>query len=123
MKGNPIGCDNKMLINKAGKLITDLDFRGTKMEYLDKLTAKELFLIISATLQTVNRKETFTAKDLVPSNWEETIYEPISRACGDRAEASRLLSVVIKQALIMSPLIFRHDGGTDRWDLTVYTRV
>lgn len=112
-----------MLIDKAGKIIVDLDFRGTKIGYLDKLTAKELFLIISDTLQIVNKKEKFTAKDLAPINWEKTIYEPILTACGDKKEASKLFSIIVKQALIMSPLPFRHEGSNEQWELTSYTRI
>ena len=114
-----------MLLDESGKLITELDFRGTKLEYMDKLTAKELFLIISNTLRLVNRKERFTAKDIAPTcDWDKTLYQPIMSACnGDKKEASKLLSVVIKQALIMSPLIFRHESGEDQWDLVVYTKV
>ena len=112
-----------MLIDKTGKIITDLDFRGTKTEYLDKLKAREILQIISVALQTVNKIERFAAKDLVPANWEKSVYAPIFAVCGDKKEASKLLSVIVKQALIMSPLPFRHEGSADQWDLTVYTRI
>ncbi|MCL2821751.1 MAG: hypothetical protein FWD86_00945 [Firmicutes bacterium] len=112
-----------MLIDKTGKIVTDLDFRGTKIEYLDKLTAKELFHIISATLQTVNKKEKFTAKELTPVSWEKTVYEPILTSSSDKAAASKLLSIIVKQALIMSPLPFLVESGADQWEATTYIRI
>ena len=113
-----------MLIDKTGKTITDLDFRGSKIEYLDKLTAKELFLIISTTLQTINKMERFTAKDVAPFPWDKTVYLPILAACGnDKKEASKMMSIVVKQALIMSPLPFHHAGGESQWDSAEYTRI
>jgi len=113
-----------MLIDKNGKIITELDFRGTKIEYLDKLTAKELFLMISATLQSVNKKDRFVAKDLIPSDWDSSVYTPILLSVdGEKKEASKLLSIIVKQALIMSPLPFRHESGSDQWEATVFSRV
>ncbi|MCL2598864.1 MAG: hypothetical protein FWD76_03020 [Firmicutes bacterium] len=113
-----------MLIDKNGKIIVELDFRGTKIGYLDALTAKELFLIIKDTLEAVNKRDNFIAKDLVPSDWVGTNYEPILKACsGDKKEASKLLSIVVKQALIMSPLPFRHEAGEDQWDAVTFARV
>lgn len=113
-----------MLIDKSGKTITELNFRGTKIEYLDKLTAKELFLIISATLQTVNKMDNFVAKDILPDKWEDSVYMPILTACeNDKKNASRLLSIIVKQALIMSPLPFRHEAGDDQWEAVTFSRV
>ena len=111
-----------MLLGKTGKLIKSLDFRGTKVEYLDKLSAKELFLIMTAAQQLVNMKEKFKAKDLAPKNWKGTIYQPILDACGDKNYADRLFGVIIKQALIMTPLLFRQTGGDTDWEATTYVR-
>jgi len=111
-----------MLLDKSGKLVTDLDFRGTKIEFLDKLTAKELFLIVATIQQLVNKKEFFTANELAPENWEKTIYQPMYSACGnDKSSAGRLFGVIVKQALIMSPLLFSQDGDSSRE--SVYKRV
>jgi len=113
-----------MLITKCGDTVTKLDFRGSKGEYIEKLTGKELFLIIAEALNAVNKTDKFTAKALTPSEWEGTVYAPILRACDDdKKEASRLLSIIVKQAIIMSPLPFRHEGGEDQWDQVVFTRI
>ena len=111
-----------MLIDKSGKLVTNLDFRGTKIEFLDKLTAKELFLLISTILQLVNRKESFTAKDLSPEDWNGTIYHPLFEACGEKkSDAGRLFGSIVKQALIMTPLLFRQESESE-WT-SVYVRI
>ncbi|MCL2061062.1 MAG: hypothetical protein FWH03_00345 [Firmicutes bacterium] len=112
-----------MLLDKSGKLVKSLDFRGTKIEYLDRLTAKELFLIMTAAQQSVNLKESFKAKDLAPKNWKGTIYEPIANACkDDKNYADRLFGVIIKQALIMTPLLFRQASSDNEFEATTYIR-
>ena len=111
-----------MLLGKTGKLIKKLDFRGTKVEYLDKVTAKELLLIMTAAQQLVNLKEKFKAKDLAPKNWNNTVYQPLYDACGDKQEADRLFGIIIKQALIMTPLLFRQVGADTEWESITYVR-
>jgi hypothetical protein len=96
-----------MLLDVKGKLVKKLDFRGTSFDKLNKLNAHELFLIITQAQQAVNMRERFKAKELAPSDWKGTAYEPISRVCDDKKEADKLFGVVIKQALIMTPLLFR----------------
>jgi len=106
-----------MLINKADKLVKKLDFRGTKIEYLDKVSSKDLLLIVTAMEQQVNVLEKFKATDLTPKEgcWSQTVYNPIMEACKQcvkepdkaKSNANRLLGVIIKSALIMSPLLFR----------------
>ena len=100
-----------MLLNKKGQLVKHLDFRGTSIEYLDKLTAHELFLIIANAQQLVNLNSIrFKATELAPQDWSKTVFQPIMDACGgDRAMALRLFGVVIKQALIVSPLLFSQE--------------
>ena len=118
-----------MLLNKLGKLIKKLDFRGTKIDYLDKVSAKELLLIMAAAQQLVNSKESFKSTDLLPKDWSQTIYQPIMRACSEcvkepekaKANANRLFGVVIKQALIMTPLLFRQTSENE-WEGAIYTR-
>lgn len=110
-----------MLLDKNGKLVKSLDFRGTKIEYLDKLSAKELLLIMTYAQQAVNLKEKFKAKDLAPKNWSKTVYQPILAACTrgkkitdeEIKEAGKLFGVVVKQALIMTPLLFRQIETSD----------
>ena len=117
-----------MLLNGAGRLVKKLDFRGTKIEYLDKVSAKELFLIMAAAEQLVNSKDNFKAKDLAPKGWDGTAYEPIMTACKEcvkepdkvKQNAAKLFGVVIKQALIMSPLLFRQTSG--EWEGATYKR-
>ena len=122
-KGDIIKGGKVMLLDKSGKLVKTLDFRGTKIEYLDKLTAKELFLIMTATQQAVNLRESFKAKELAPKNWKGTVYEPIAHACKDeKGYADRLFGVIIKQALIMTPLLFRQVGGESDFEATTYVR-
>ncbi|MDR0790981.1 MAG: hypothetical protein LBE47_00400 [Methanomassiliicoccaceae archaeon] len=104
-----------MLLDKSGKLVKSLDFRGTKVEYLDKLTAKELFMIMTSAQQAVNLRERFKAKELAPLDWDKTIYQPIRNVCPDKKEADKLFGVVIKQALIMTPLLFRQ-VETSGWE-------
>jgi len=112
-----------MLLNKNGELVKSLDFRGTKMDYLDKLSAKELLLIMTYAQQQVNLRERFKAKELTPKEWKKTVYEPILTACkNDVNEAGRLVGVVIKQALIMTPLLFRQVGGEDEREGVTYVR-
>jgi len=109
-----------MLLDKNGKLVKSLDFRGTSIEKLDRLTAHELFLIITSAQQQVNYTQVFQAKELAPECWEGTVYAPILEVCeGDRQTALRLFGVVIKQALIMSPLLFSQSSGGD-WDAVTY---
>jgi len=103
----------KMLLDKSGQLVKHLDFRGTKVEFLDKLTAKELFLIMSSAQQQVNLREHFKAKELAPKDWTKTVYQPIKDACPTKEDADRLFGVVIKQALIMTPLLFRQVPTSD----------
>ena len=111
-----------MLINKSGRLVKSLDFRGTKIEYLDRLSAKELLLIITSAQQSVNLMEKFKARELAPTNWSGTVYQPImDAASGDRAMALRLFGVVIKQALIMTPLLFTQSSDDD-WEAATYTK-
>ena len=119
-----------MLLDKNEKLVKSLDFRGTKVEYLDKISAKELFLIITHAQQMVNMKERFKAKELAPKDWEKTkVYKPILDACCTgkkitpeaKAQADRLFGVVIKQALIMTPLLFRQESGDD-YEAATYIR-
>jgi len=112
-----------MLINKANKIVKKLDFRGTKIEYLDKVSSKDLLLIITAMEQQVNILEKFKATDLTPKEgcWSQTVYNPIMEACKQcekepdnaKSNANRLLGVIIKSALIMSPLLFRQSGEND----------
>lgn len=111
-----------MLLDKNGKLVKSLDFRGTSIERLDRLTARELFLIMTSAQQQVNLEQRFKATELAPSDWAKTVYQPIMDACdGDRPMSLRLFGVVIKQALIMSPLLFSQEG-TDDWVATIYTK-
>ena len=111
-----------MLLDKNGKLVKGLDFRGSSIEKLDKLTAHEMFLIITSAQQQVNISEKFRSTDLAPRDWSKTVYQPIMDACvGDRATALRLFGVVIKQALIMSPLLFSQTSEGD-WQATVYLK-
>ena len=110
-----------MLLDKNGKLVKSLDFRGTSIELLDKLTAHELFLIITSAQQQVNYTQVFKAKELAPDCWEDTVYAPILEvSSGDRATALKLFGVVIKQALIMSPLLFSQESGGDFEAVTYY---
>ena len=112
-----------MLLDKKGKLVKSLDFRGTSIELLDNLTAKELFRIMCSAQQEVNLKERFKATDLIPENWKGTVYEPIFTACakGNRGNALRLMGVIIKQALIMTPLLFSQiDSG--EYEATTYVK-
>ena len=102
-----------MLLDKNGKLVKSLDFRGTKVEFLDKLTAKELFLIMTSAQQLVNLRERFKARELAPKDWKKTVYQPIADACRNEEDANRLFGVVIKQALIMTPLLFRQIKTSD----------
>ena len=104
-----------MLLNKKGYLVKTLDFRGTSIEKLDKLNAHQLFLIITNAQQLVNlNSKRFKATELAPTDWSKTVYQPILDACaGDRALALRLFGVVIKQALIMSPLLFSQECEGD----------
>jgi len=96
-----------MLLDKNGKLVKGLDFRGTSIERLDRLSALELFLIMTSAQQQVNLSQRFKATELAPTDWKSTVYQPIMDACdGDRMMALRLFGVVVKQALIMSPLLF-----------------
>ena len=114
-----------MLINKSGHLVKNLDFRGTKSEYLDKLTAKELFLIITSAQQKVNLmpNTSFKSTDLAPKDWTGTVYQPIAEACaGDRKMALKLFGVVIKQALIMTPLLFTQEGSDDDYEGCTYIK-
>lgn len=103
-----------MLLNKRGELVKSLDFRGTSIDRLDRLTAHELFLIITNAQQLVNMNQRFKATDLAPRDWKKTVYNPIMVACdNDKAMALRLFGVVIKQALIMSPLLFSQESDAD----------
>ena len=97
-----------MLLNKQGLLVKSLDFRGTGFDVLDKITAKEMFMIITHAQQSVNMRDRFKAKDLAPKDWKKTVYQPILDVCkNDKPAADRLFGVIIKQALIMTPLLFR----------------
>ncbi|MDR3021747.1 MAG: hypothetical protein LBU60_03625 [Clostridiales bacterium] len=119
-----------MLLDKSGKLVKTLDFRGTKIEYMDRISAKDLFLIITAALEVVNTKIKFKARELAPSNWVKTPFEPILEACKENGKltvdatkhAFRLFGVIIKQALIMTPLLFRQIGSDNDFEGTVYVR-
>jgi hypothetical protein len=111
-----------MLIDKNGKLVRTLDFRGTKIALLDKLSSEEMFRIIAATQQAVNMKESFKALDLVPKDWEKSVYAPIfGVAKKNKMESNKLLGVVIKQALIMTPLLFTQVGSED-FSASTYVR-
>lgn len=111
-----------MLLDKNGRLVKTLDFRGTKVEYLDRLSAKELFQIITHAQQQVNMTDRFKTTDLAPQDWTRTVYQPIMDACeGDRKMALRLFGVVIKQALIMTPLLFSQEG-TDDYEAAIYNK-
>jgi hypothetical protein len=111
-----------MLIDKNGKLVRSLDFRGTKIALLDKLSTEEIFRIIAATQQAVNMKESFKAHDLVPKDWEKSVYATIfSVTKKDKIESSKLLGVIIKQALIMTPLLFTQ-VGTEDFSASTYIR-
>ncbi|MCL2846172.1 MAG: hypothetical protein FWE38_00610 [Firmicutes bacterium] len=111
-----------MLLDKNGKLVKSLDFRGTSVERLDRLTARELFLIITNAQQQVNMTTRFKATDLAPHDWTKTVYQPVMDACdGDRKMALRLFGVIIKQALITTPLLFSQEG-TDDYEATIYTK-
>ena len=112
-----------MLLDRNGKLVKSLDFRGTKIEFLDKLTAKELFQINASAQQAVNFMFRFKATDLAPQEWKGSVYQPIMEACGgDRAMALRLFGVVIKQALIMTPLLYRQETENANWEAVTYVR-
>ncbi|MCL2630072.1 MAG: hypothetical protein FWD49_00945 [Firmicutes bacterium] len=118
-----------MLLDTTGKLVKKLDFRGTKFSYLDKVSAKDLLLIMASAQQLVNAKDSFKATDLLPKDWSKTIYQPIMQACEEneadhakaRAAANRLFGVIIKQALIMTPLLFSQTSGGE-WEGVVYSR-
>ena len=110
------------MLLRNGELVKKLDFRGTSIELLDRLTARELFLIITSAQQQVNTTERFKATELAPADWSQTVYQPIMNVCdGDRAMALRLFGVVIKQALIMTPILFSQEGGDD-FEAAIYTR-
>ena len=112
-----------MLLDKNGKLVKSLDFRGTKIELLNKITAPDLFKIITSAQQLVNMRESFKARDLEPKELNKTVYQPILDACeGDKKEAYRLFGVVIKQALIMTPLLFSQAGSGNDYEGVTYTR-
>ena len=120
-----------MLLDKSGKLVKTLDFRGTKIEYLDKISAKDLFCIITAALEAVNIRERFKANELAPKDWNKTPFEPILNACKDasgkvtvesKQHAQRLFGVIIKQALIMTPLLFRQRGAENDFEAILYVR-
>jgi len=110
-----------MLIDKSGKLLTTLDFRGTKTEQLGNITGMEMMLIVATIQNLVNRKETFATKELSPDEWDGTVYEPIYDACGEenKSDMLRLFGVIVKQVLILSPLLFIQEG--EGWE-TKYTR-
>jgi hypothetical protein len=111
------------MIFQKDKIINTLDFRGTKMQFLENLSARDLFTIIADVLQLVSRKETFKARDLAPKKWEGTIYQPLFIACGEsKTEANRLFGVIVKQALIMTPLLFKQDSADTDFDAVTYTR-
>jgi len=113
-----------MLLDKNGNLVKSLDFRGTSIELLDKISARELFLIITNAQQLVNFTERFKATDLAPADWTKTVFEPILNVCeGDRGTALKLFGVVIKQALIMSPLLFSQEAGNEREASTYFKEV
>ncbi|MCL2370426.1 MAG: hypothetical protein FWC80_04285 [Firmicutes bacterium] len=103
-----------MLLDKSGKLLTTLDFRGSKTEQLEKITAKEMLQIVATIQQLINRTETFVVRDLSPDDWAGTVYEPIYDACDDKSDMTRLFGVIVKQILILSPLLFVQDG--DGWE-------
>ncbi|MCL1945258.1 MAG: hypothetical protein FWF56_05610 [Firmicutes bacterium] len=120
-----------MLLDKSGKLVKTLDFRGTKIEFLDKISAKDLFGVITAALEAVNIRERFKANELVPKDWIKTPFEPILNACADehgtinaesQKHARRLFGVIIKQALIMTPLLFRQKGSDNDFEAILYVR-
>ncbi|MDR1138595.1 MAG: hypothetical protein LBK70_01830 [Clostridiales bacterium] len=120
-----------MLLDRAGKLVKTLDFRGTKIEFLDKISAKDLFLIITAALEVVNTRERFKANELVPKSWVNTPFEPLLNACRDcegnlsadsQKDAKRLFGVIIKQALIITPLLFRQADSSASFEATLYVR-
>ena len=112
-----------MLLDRSGKLVKGLDFRGTSIELLDKLTARELFLIMTSAQQEVNLQRNFKATELAPQDWSGTPYEPILTVCeGDRSTALRLFGVVIKQALIMTPLLFTQISNDDEWEGATYIK-
>ena len=111
-----------MLLNKNGQLVKTLDFRGTSIELLDKLTAHQLFQIITSAQQLVNLNTEFKASDLAPADFSCTVFKPIIDVSnGDRSIALRLFGVAIKQALIMSPLLFRQEKEGD-WIAATYIK-
>jgi hypothetical protein len=111
-----------MLISKNGELIKNIDFRGSKIALLDKLTAKQLFQIMAATQELVNMAHSFKAKDLTPKDWKKTVFQPIWDVCEDKKDADNLLGVVIKQVLIITPLLFRQLSGDSEFEGVTYQR-
>jgi len=105
-----------MLLDTKGKLVKSLDFRGTSFDLLDQISARELFLMITYAQQSVNLREKFKAKELAPKDWKKTPYQPIMVVCkNEKSQADRLFGVIIKQALIMTPLLFRQIETSD-WE-------
>jgi hypothetical protein len=72
-------------------------------------------MIMTSAQQEVNLRERFKAKELAPKDWEATVYQPIRNVSPDKKEADKLFGVVIKQALIMTPLLFRQ-VETSGWE-------
>jgi len=108
-----------MLLDKSGKLVREIDLRGAKEELLDNLTGMDMLLIMAAINQIIGKLETFSTKELTPEDWGDTVFEPIYDACQERGEMTRLFGVIVKQAIIMSPLLYTQEG--DGWE-SVYTR-
>ena len=114
----------KMILDKNNKLINSLDFRGTKLDFLQNLSAKDSIVIVAEILKLVSRKESFKARDLAPTTWKGTSYEPLFKACNENlADAKKLFGVLVKQALIMTPLLFTQESAENDFDAVTYTRV
>ena len=114
-----------MILDKSGKLIKELDFRGTSLDSLSKISAKDILIITAAALDIVDKtgKEKFKASDLAPKSLEKTAFQPILDSCnGDKKAASKLLGVIIKQALLMSPLLFIQEGSGNDFEGSTYIR-
>ena len=116
-----------MLLDKHGELIKNLDFRGTKIELLNTITAPDLFRLLAAAQQLVNRQTSFKARDLIPSanstsKTATCIYRQIFTTTQNKNDADRLFGVVIKQALIMTPLLFRQIGADNDFEGSTYVR-
>ena len=108
-----------MLLDKHDKIVKTLDFRGTSFKELDNLNGEQIFKIVHTALQMVNSRCTdeFKVTDLAPKNgWDGTVFEPMANACDDKNHADRLFGVIIKQALIMTPILFKQTASPTEQD-------